>query len=186
MFQFEEILIAILIGAISVLAWTYVQKKSNGARKSSGQKTRRPKILANVLEEIESRCNYNERIKRAASSSPPNVSEAESILSEMTKNNVAPSTLTYNNLIGAYSKSTSSFEWVDSVMSSITEDGLSPDLVTYNCLLHAYASAKPSRVADAEKLMDHIEKEMNPDNVTYTTLIAAYATAQTAETQKIH
>jgi pentatricopeptide repeat protein len=177
MFQFEEILIAILIGAISVLAWTYVQKKSNGARKSSGQKTRRPKILANVLEEIESRCNYNERIKRAASSSPPNVSEAESILSEMTKNNVAPSTLTYNYLIKAYGFSQKVAEAAN-VVNRMRQAGVDRNILTYNNLIGAY-SKSTSSFEWVDSVMSSITEDgLSPDLVTYNCLLHAYASAK--------
>ena len=92
MLHFEEVLIAVLIGAITILTFVYAQKKST-TRKGSSKETRRAKILANVLEEIESRCVYNERIKRASSHNPPNVVEAESILAEMVMNDISPSTL---------------------------------------------------------------------------------------------
>ena len=71
----------------------------------SGSKPRRPKILANVLEEISSRVSYHERIKKAAST---NVAEAETILAEMVGNNVSPSTLTFNYIIKAYGVSQNS------------------------------------------------------------------------------
>ena len=121
MLHFEEILIAVLIGAIAILTFVYAQKKRYAAcaclvtsfpgqsrhvaicsttRKGSSQKTRRPKILANVLEEIESRCVYNERIKRAASHNPPNVVEAENILAEMVKNGISPMWFTWCGAVG--------------------------------------------------------------------------------------
>ena len=126
---------------LAILTFVYGQKKCT-THKGSSQKTHRPKILANILEEIESCCVYTEQIKRAVSHNPLNVIEAGSILAEMVKNGISLGTVSYN------------------AMGQITQENLPLDLITYNCLLHTYATAKPAHISEAEKLTDHLEKEI--------------------------
>merc|ERR1711871_438560 len=78
MFHLEEILITVLLGSISCLLFAYFSQKRTGKAAGTGQ--RRPKVLASVLEQIETRVSYNERIKRASSQQPPNIKEAEALL----------------------------------------------------------------------------------------------------------
>ena len=178
MLHFEEVLIAVLIGAIAILTFVYAQKKST-TRKGSSKETRRAKILANVLEEIESRCVYNERIKRAASQHPPNVVEAENIPAKMVKNGISPSTLSYNYLIKAYGLSQRLTEAVN-VLDCMKETGAERNVLTFNNLIGAYAKSS-SYFEWVDDVMGQITQEnLSPDLVTYNCLLHAYATAKPA------
>ena len=62
----------------------------------------RPKVLASVFEQIDSRSAYNARIKHAACQDPPIMSEVTSAFREMKEEGIAPSTVSYNYLLRAH------------------------------------------------------------------------------------
>ena len=113
------------------------------------------------------------------------VDEAIAVMAEMKDAGVERTTLSYNNLIVAYSKAATMYSchWVDSVLAEmqaraswingrgrvnsalyqaslvlLQAEGLKPDAITLKCLLFAYTQMRPPRIEDAEDVLAQLEE----------------------------